>query len=153
MNSLQIISKISEPTFTAMITACSRKVRDTLYARMGIKAAGNSVLLQLGKKQEDQARRLHERFKKSSSEAEIQVCQEIIRNWLYTQRPMLQATLDYLQVPNEQGLVETEPDFFKNLSKEEARELYDHVASQFNPEYVWIYLSFVEVPSLAEFHS
>lgn len=144
MNSIELISQVSEPTFSAMISACSRKVRDTLFARMGIKSKPAGVTLQLAKQQEGQVKKLHERFKSASSEAESNVCQEIIRNWLYTQRPMLKATLDYLKIPNQDGLVDTELDFFKSLSPEDTKKLFENVSAQFNPEYVWIYLHFVE---------
>ncbi|MEI6805971.1 MAG: hypothetical protein WCK49_05630 [Myxococcaceae bacterium] len=149
MDSIALISKTSEPTFEAMISSCSRKVRDTLYARMGIKVKPvGGVTLQLGKHKGDQVKKLHEKFKNSDSKAESDVCQEIIRNWLYTQRPMLKATLDFLKVPNQDGLVETELDFFKTLSESDTKAVFNHVSGQFPAEHVWIYLNFVEVPNV-----
>ena len=149
MDSIALISKTSEPTFEAMISSCSRKVRDTLYARMGIKVkASGGITLQLGKHKGDEVKKLHEKFKNSDSKAESDVCQEIIRNWLYTQRPMLKATLDFLKIPNQEGLVETELDFFKALSDSDTKAVFNHVAMQFSPEHVWVYLNFVEVPNV-----
>lgn len=148
MDPIALISKTSEPTFEAMIASCSRKVRDTLYARMGIKTPAAGVTLQLGKHKGDQVKKLHEKFKNSDSKAESDVCQEIIRNWLYTQRPMLKATLDFLKIPNQDGLVETELDFFKTLSDSDAKAVFDHVAKRFPAEHVWLYLNFVEVPNV-----
>ena len=148
MDPIALISQTSEPTFAAMVASCSRKVRDTLYARLGIKSQTSGVTLQLGKKRDDQVKKLHERFKNSDSKGESDVCQEIIRNWLYTQRAMLKETLDFLKIPNQDGLVETELDFFKNLSESDAKAVFKHVASKFEPEHVWIYLNFVEVPNV-----
>ena len=148
MDPIALISQTSDRTFAHMIASCSRKVRDTLYARLGIKANSGGVTLQLGKKRDDQVKKLHEKFKNSDSKSESEVCQEIIRNWLYTQRPMLKATLDYLKIPNQDGLVETELDFFKNMSESDAKAVFDHVSKQFEPEHVWLYLNFVEVPEV-----
>ena len=150
MDPIALISKTSEPTFAAMIASCSRKVRDTLYARMGIKTNVSGVTLQLGKKRDDQVKKLHEKFKNSDSKPESDVCQEIIRNWLYTQRPMLKETLDFLKIPNQDGLVETELDFFKTLPESDAKAVFKHVAAKFEPEHVWLYLNFVEVPKVPE---
>lgn len=148
MDPISLISQISEPTFAAMVASCSRQVRETLYARLGIKASTSGVTLQLGKKRDDQVKKLHERFKNSDSKGESDVCQEIIRNWLYTKRPMLKETLDFLKIPNQDGLVETELDFFKNLSESDAKAVFKHVSAKFEPEHVWIYLNFVEVPNV-----
>lgn len=148
MDPIALISQTSEQTFSNMIASCSRKVRDTLCARLGIKSQASGVTLQLGKKREEQVKKLHEKFKNSDSKAESDVCQEIIRNWLYTKRPMLRATLDYLKIPNQDGLVETELDFFKKMSESEANAVFQHISQQFEPEHVWIYLNFVEVPSV-----
>lgn len=148
MDPIALISQVSDQTFSSMIASCSRKVRDTLYARLGIKSNISGVTLQLGKKREDQVKKLHEKFKNSDSQAESEVCQEIIRNWLYTKRPMLKATLDFLKIPNQEGLVDTELEFFKNMSESDAKAVFEHVSQQFEPEHVWIYLNFVEVPSV-----
>ena len=148
MDSIALVSQISEPTFAAIVASCSRSVRDTLYARLGIKSTTSGVTLQLGKKRDDQVKQLHERFKNSSSKSESDVCQEIIRNWLYTKRPMLKETLDFLKIPNQDGLVETELDFFKKLSDSDAKAVFKHVSAKFEPEHVWVYLNFVEVPNV-----
>ena len=148
MDPIALISQVSDQTFSSMIASCSRKVRDTLYARLGIKSNISGVTLQLGKKREDQVKKLHEKFKNSDSRAESEVCQEIIRNWLYTKRPMLKATLDFLKIPNQEGLVDTELEFFKNMSEEDAKAVFEQMSEQFEPEHVWIYLNFVEVPSV-----
>lgn len=148
MNSTAIIAHISDQTFAEMIRCCSRQVRETLLTRLGIKAKNSGVTLQLGQKREEQVRKLHEKFKQSDSKAELDVCQEIIRNWLYTKRPMLKAALDFLGVPNQDGLVETELDFFKDISEAQAKSLFEHISKDFAPEHVWIYLNFVEVPSV-----
>lgn len=150
MNPIAIISNTSDKTFAGMIASCSRQVRDTLFTRLGVKAKNSSISLQFGQKRDEQVRKLHEKFKSTDSKAESDVCQEIIRNWLYTKRPMLKATLDFLKVPNQEGLVETELDFFTKLSPQEAQALFDHVSQQFEPEHVWIYLNFMEVPGVLQ---
>lgn len=152
MDPIALISRTSEPVFANMIACCSRQVRETLYTRLGIKSSVSGVMLQLGKKREDKIKKLHDKFKNSDSKAESEVCQEIIRNWLYTQRPLLKATLDFLKIPNQDGLVETELDFFKDLSESEAKAVFDHLADKFDPEHVWIYLSFVSVPYVDHFY-
>jgi hypothetical protein len=146
MSPLEIISKTSDPTFAEMMASCQRSVREMLYSRLGIKAKSNSLSLQLGQKRDEQVRRLHEKFKAADSKAEGDVCAELIRNWLYTKRPMLKAALDFLEVPNQDGLVETELDFFKDLPKAKGKALFEHISKQFGEEPAWIYLNFVEVP-------
>ncbi len=148
MSPLEIISKTSDSTFAEMMASCQRSVREMLYSRLGIKAKSNSLSLQLGQKRDEQVRKLHEKFKAADSKAESDVCAELIRNWLYTKRPMLKATLDFLEVPNQDGLVETELDFFKDLPKEKAKALFEHISKQFGQEPAWIYLNFVEVQGI-----
>ncbi|MES2504148.1 MAG: hypothetical protein V4534_04635 [Myxococcota bacterium] len=148
MNSIAIISNTSDKTFAEMMNSCSRKVRETLFSRLGIKSKTSGVTLQLGQKRDDQARKLHDKFKSSDSKAESDVCQELIRNWLYTKRPMLKETLDFLKIPNQDGLVETELDFFKELPAGDVKSVFEHVSKQYEPEHVWIYLNFVEAPQV-----
>ena len=58
------------------------------------------------------------------------MCEELVRNWLYTKRPLLKATLDHLGVKNDNGLVDEDPVFFQELSAEKVKELVTHLTAQ-----------------------
>lgn len=146
---IQMISNMSEQTFAEVIQASPRKIRETLFGRMGIKAK-KRVGVRVHGKLEDRTKKLHVKLKEGSSAQEIELCQELARNWLFKQRPLLKATLDYLEVPNDNGLIDEDPTFFQELEKEKLTGLVTHLKKDFTIESIQIYLQFVEVPNLDE---
>jgi hypothetical protein len=146
---IQMISNMSEETFAEVIQASPRKIRETLFGRMGIKAK-KRVGVRVHGKLEDRTKKLHVKLKQGTSAQEIELCQELARNWLFTQRPLLKATLDFLNVPNDNGLIDEDPTFFQELEKDKLTELVAHLNKEFSLESIQIYLQFVEVPNLDE---
>jgi hypothetical protein len=149
MDSVEIIRVMSEETFADVVNTSPRKVRETLYARMGIKGKKKKVGLRVHAKAQDRANKLLERLKNADSDKELELCTELLRNWLYHQRPMLKATLDFLDIPNDNGLTEQETDFFESLQEEQVKNLVVHLTGNgFALEHVSTYLRFVSVPHL-----
>lgn len=148
MQYITLISNMSESRFSEVVDAAPRRIRETLFGRLGIKAK-KSVGLKVRGKREERTRKLHARLKEGESKAENDLCEELLRNWLYTQRPLLKATLDHLGVANDDGLIEEEPTFFQELEEEKVRELMTYLKGEgFDEEAILLYLHFMSVPHL-----
>ena len=107
---------MSDVTFTELVAVSPRKVRETLFQRLGIKAK-KTIGLKVHAKAEDRTKKLHEKLKTATTDQENRLCEELVRNWLYTKRPLLKATLDYLNIKNDNGLVDEEPTFFQEIGR------------------------------------
>jgi hypothetical protein len=148
MQFVSMVSGMSEDTFAEVISSSPRKIRETLFARMNIKAK-KQIGLKVHGKLEERTKKLHERLKTAQTTQEDKLCEELVRNWLYTKRPLLKTTLDHLGVKNDNGLVEEEPTFFKDLTPEKVKELVDLLKKDGHPdEHIRLYLGFVGVPHL-----
>lgn len=128
-----------------------RKVRESLYSHYGIKNKSRGLLTSLKDKKENRVKNLHVALKDASNPREQEFLKELFRNWLFHQRPLLKATLDYLNVANDNGLVETETDFFKELDEKKVKELIDYLKPNYSHEAILVYLSFMEVPHLNKY--
>lgn len=148
MNPIKLTAEMSEKTFSEVMSVSPRQVREILYSQLGIKGKSSSLLKNLQQKKEERIRKLHEALKISTSKRESDVCKELIRNWLYTKRPLLKSALDHLGVPNDNGLIESDPICFTELSKEQVSALFKHLCRDFEKEHVVIYLGFMETPHL-----
>lgn len=146
MQFITLVQKMTDETFGELVSASPRKIRETLFQRLGIKAK-KTIGLKVHGKLEDRTRKLHEKLKGATTEQENRLCEELVRNWLYTKRPLLKATLDHLGIKNDNGLVDEEPTFFQELSAEKVKELVTHLTGQgFPAEHVALYLHFVKTP-------
>lgn len=148
MDPIKLTAQMSEETFAEVMSVSPRHVREILFSQLGIKSKSKSLLKSLQQKKEERVLKLHETLKNTSSKREADVCKELIRNWLYTKRPLLKSALDHLGVENDNGLIESDPDFFPRLSKDQVSSLYKHLCKDFNKEHVVIYLGFMETPHL-----
>ncbi len=142
---VSMVADMTEDTFAEVISASPRKIRETLFARMNIKAK-KSIGLKVHSKLEERTKKLHDRLKQSQSEQENRLCEELVRNWLFTKRPLLKATLDHLGVKNDNGLVDEEPEFFKELTNDKVKELRSVLEKEHPAEHIKLYLKFVGVP-------
>lgn len=148
MEFIDLVAKMSDETFTEMVQASPRKIRETLFQRLGIKAK-KTIGLKVHAKAEERTKKLQEKLRSASSEQENRLCEELVRNFLYTKRPLLKATLDHLGVKNDNGLVDEEPTFFQELSPEKVQAMVDHLRGQGYPlEHILTYLRFVKTPHL-----
>lgn len=148
MEYINLVTQMSESRFAEVVDAAPRRIRETLFGRLGIKAK-KSIGLKLRGKREERTRKLHVRLKDGSTKAENDLCEELLRNWLYTQRPLLKDTLDYLEVANDDGLIEEEPTFFQELEEDKVKALVDHLKGKdHEDEAIYLYLGFMAVPHL-----
>lgn len=143
-----LIARISFPTFSEIISVSPRKVRESLYSHYNIKSKSGITLAALKAKKDDKNRKLHDVLKDATNPREQEFIKELFRNWLFHKRPMLKAALDFLGVPNENGLIDIEPEFFKELDEQKAKELVAYLLKEFPQDEVLIYLHFMEVKKL-----
>ncbi len=149
MDPVAITAQMTEPTFFDVVQKSPRKVREVLFSQLGVKAKKKGSGIHIQENREDRVRKLHQKLSSMHSKKESEVCRELIRNWLYTKRPMLKSALDFLGIPNDAGLVDQETDFFSNLSKDRVQELVTHLKKDFDAEHVSVYLQFMEVPHIS----
>jgi hypothetical protein len=147
----ELLKKISFTTFSDIIALSPRKVREALYSHYGIKAKSKSILSSLKEKKEQRMKALHTTLQDAKHPKEQEFLKELLRNWLFHQRPLLKSTLDFLDVPNDNGLVECETDFFKDLPEAKVKDLVTNLRRDFSDESILIYLSFMEVPYLDKY--
>lgn len=146
MQFIGLVNKMSGETFAELVAASPRKIRETLFQRLGIKAK-KTIGLKVHGKLEDRTKKLHEKLKAADTEQENRLCEELVRNWLYTKRPLLKATLDHLGIKNDNGLVDEDPTFFQELSADKVKDLVAHLTGQGHaPEHIALYLHFVKTP-------
>jgi hypothetical protein len=149
MEFISLVANLSDSTFQEVITASPRRIRETLFGRLGIKAKKKGVGIKVHAKAEERTRKLHEKLKAGQSKQEDDLCEELLRNWLYSQRTLLKDTLDFLEIPNDNGLIDEEPDFFQELEEEKVKALAAHLKDKGHPdEHQYIYLCFVKTPHL-----
>ena len=126
MQYLSLVSDLSNETFQEVVSASPRRIRETLFGRLGIKAKKKKIGVRVHGKMEDRTKKLHERLREASTAQEDELCGELLRNWLYTQRALLAATLDHLGVKHDDGLVDEDPAFFKEPGLETLRRQFKY---------------------------
>ena len=146
MDPTTLTASMSHETFSEIMAVSPRQVREVLYSQFGIKSKSKSLLKNLQQKKQERINKLHECLKNCKSKKEVELCNELIRNWLYTKRSMLKSALDFLGVPNDNGLIDTEPTLFTELSEEKAKSLFEHLTADYPKEHVYIYLRFMQTP-------
>lgn len=148
MNYNELLKKISLDTFNDVMNVSPRKVRESLYSHYGIKQKSSMVLTSVKEKKEKRIKNLFDVLKKADKPKELEFLKELFRNWLFHQRPLLKETLDFLEVKNDNGLVDVETDFFKELSEQKVDELISKLKGNFSNDAIMIYLTVMEVPHL-----
>ncbi len=151
MQFIDIVAKMADETFAELVATSPRKIRETLFQRLGIKAK-KSIGMRVHGKLEDRTKKLHERLKGADSDNENRLCEELVRNWLFTKRPLLKATLDHLNIKNDNGLVDEEPTFFQQMTADQVKAAVTHLKGQgFAIGEIYAYLAFVGTPHLTDF--
>src|SRR5688572_17334729 len=101
-----IVREMSQEKFLEVFGASGRKAREAYFARHDIKKPRKlSGLPKAGAKSEARAATLHEVLAERDDE---ELVEELLRVWLMTKRPMLAAALDFLEIPHEEGLTESD---------------------------------------------
>lgn len=149
MNFNELIQKISFTTFAEVIAVSPRKVRESLFAHYGVKNKTRAILTSVKEKKEQRVRHVYDILQNANKPKEQEFIKELFRNWLFHKRELLKSTLDFLGVENDNGLVEVETDFFKELDENKVKKLVEHLKTDFPRDEIYIYLSFMEVPHLA----
>ena len=140
-----IVRSATAEKFTEMVSASSRKAREVYYHRHGIHAPKVKIP-KAGAKNEVRNAKLYESVR---SRDDDDMCEEILRCWLLTKRPMLAAALDHLGIPHQEGLTESEEvNKMSELSADAAKALVDTLTPVATPEDIAIYLRFMGVSSL-----
>lgn len=134
----------SDDLFGRILATSPRKAREILFSRYGIKGK-KRIGLPHPSDALEKVQKLHLKLKNTTNEQELNLVNELVRNWLYNQRPMLKSALDFLGVENNNGLVDVETDFFDKLDKEKAEKLLQHLIADYSEEEVRVYLKFMNV--------
>ena len=145
MSAISIISDIQPDLFSVILETSPRQVREVLFSRFGVKAKKKYGMKSFAERRKEKAVKLQDKLKACESEQEQELCSELIRNWLFTKRPMLKAALDFLKIENNDGLVEKDLDEFGKLNKSDAEALLNHLSETFPKEEALIYLQFMGV--------
>src|SRR5688500_9536361 len=123
MSPNELLSTMSETYFTEVVSASPKKFREEVFRRVGVKGTGGGAFsLATNKKNEVRIKRLFKALQ-DGAELEDPVAEELIRNYLYTRRPLLAEALDFFQVPHDNGLTDAELDFLAEVEADKGNEL------------------------------
>lgn len=151
MNLSELLKNISIDTFSDVVSHSPRKVRESLYSHYGIKSKNRFSIKSIKSKKEERVSLLLKMLQGATNLKEKELLNELFRNWLFYQRPLLKETLDFLGVENDNGLIDTEPDFFKELSEKKVSDLVAHLSPKFPKDSILIYFCFMEVPHIKKY--
>lgn len=138
-----IVRGLSEDKFSEVLTASTRQARETYFSRHRVEAPKKSKqgFAKPGAKNEARAKALHAVLSQADDD---EMCEEILRTWLLTKRPMLAAALDHLKIPHNDGLTEsTDLDKVTELSGRALKELVAAVSQRAPKEDIAIYLKYL----------
>jgi hypothetical protein len=100
-----IVRSLSPEKFAEIVGASGRKAKEVYFHRHAIKAPKFGTTLKSRAKNETRTQKLYEIL---LSEKDEQLCEELLRTWLLTKRAMLSAGLDFLKIPHNNGLTESD---------------------------------------------
>ncbi len=141
----EFIRAVSYEKFLEIYTLAPRKSRAIIAKRVGVKKKTKGFISGM-KDRNDKL--VHDIYDSMLEHNDHQLAEQLIRNFLYNKRPMLKVALDYMHIPNDDGLTEGELDAFEKLSAEEAAKLQATLKADFPAEDVYLYLRFLNVPHI-----
>lgn len=141
----ELVVQLDTERFQLLLAASPKKFREEIFRRAGIKAKGDVFSLKSSAKNEVRTQKLHAALKEGLELGE-NVVEELIRNYLFTLRPMLADALDHFEVPHDHGLTDHELDFIETLAPEKGRELRDKLVAKYDGRDVDLYFSFMNIP-------
>lgn len=142
----EIVRRLPADRFVAVLSASPKAFREELFRKGNVKVKGNAFSLASTPKNHVRAEKLHESIL-GGLDLGDEVLEELLRNYLFTQRPLLSAALDELGVVHEQGLTEQDLDFISKLEADKVTRLRSMLLAKFDPNDVHLYLDFMNVPS------
>jgi len=145
----ELLSRLDEDKIVEIYSALSRRVRNMLEGQFAKKHhKGLKVSLKSGRERTATALAVREGIVK---EQNGQMAEELFRTWLYGKRDMLKSALDFLGVPNEDGLTTDELTVVEKAEAAKLSELVAYLTGQGYPLIdVAIYLAFLKAENLAE---
>ena len=143
---IDIISDLGPDTFGEIFAINPRGVREALFNKLGIKAQTRKIGISVGNKNHERVRALYDRLLGEKGKVERELAGELLRNWLFTQRPMLVDTMNHFGVKHDNGLTEQEIDFFESLEKDKVEELVKLLVPKHGKQAVSVYLRYLKVP-------
>jgi hypothetical protein len=141
----ELVEQLDPERFHLLLSASPKKFREEIFRRAGIKSKGDVFSLKSSGKNEVRTMKLHAALKEGLDLGE-NVVEELIRNYLFTMRPMLADALDHFSVPHDNGLTDHELDFIEKLEPEKGRELREKLVAKYDGRDVDLYLAFMNIP-------
>jgi hypothetical protein len=141
---IEILSRLDVDRFAEIIAASPKKFREEVFRRAGIRAKTDQFSLKSTGKNEVRTQKLFSAIKEGADLGEG-VAEELIRNYLYTRRPLLADALDHFKVPHDNGLTDEDLGFIEKLKPEEAQKLKDQLKAKHDERDVELYLAFMNV--------
>src|SRR5262245_57333295 len=135
-NPLELLAQLDSDRFGDVLNASPKKFREELFRRAGIHVKSNAFSLKTSGKNEV-------RTQKNGMDLSAEVAEELIRNYLYTRRPMLADALDHFKVPHDNGLTDEDLAFIEKLEPEKGKELKSLLAAKHDGRDVELYFAFM----------
>jgi hypothetical protein len=145
---LEYLNQLDAERFGEILSASPKKFREELFRRAGIKTKSDAFSLKTSNKNEVRIQKLHAAFKEGLNPGD-DVVEELIRNYLYTRRPMLAEALDHFKVEHDNGLTDEDLSFIEKLEPEKGRELKKQLAEKYGDKDVDLYFAFMNIPCAA----
>jgi hypothetical protein len=141
---IAILRTVTAEKFVEILGTASRQARETYFHRHSIRPPpeAKARLPKPGAKNEARARALYEVLR---DEDDNELAEEVLRNYLLNQRPLLVAALDHLSIKHNNGLTEGDLTKFEKLSGREARQLVGILRKAAPDDNIALYLKFMGV--------
>ena len=143
-NPTQILRKLDADLFHEVLNASPKKFREEVFRRAGIKNKGGAFALKASGKTEARAKKLRAMLLEGT-ELQSELSEELLRNYLYTRRPLLAEALDFLGVEHDNGLTDSDLDFLAELPAERRTHLKDLLCRNHAQHDVDLYLAFMDL--------
>lgn len=149
-SSCVILDRLSDEKVAEIYGLCPRRVRNMLEGKYGKGKvhSGRQVSLKFGKNRSQEALSVRSGIVAGN---DTQMAEELIKTYLYTKRPMLKDTLDYLGLPNDNGITDGELDLLEKASPETLSALIAVLREKGHGlEDIAIYFAFTKVEHFAD---
>ena len=143
---LDVLGLLDADRFQEILSASPKKFREELFRRAGIKVKSDAFSLRSSLKKEGRVQKLHDAVR-ARLEIGDDAAEELIRNYLYTKRPMLADALDHFRVTHDNGLTDSDLSFIETLAPEQRQELHSKLAAKHDARDVDLYFAFMNIPS------
>lgn len=144
-NPLELLAQLDVDRFGDVLNASPKKFREELFRSAGIHAKSNAFSLKTSGKNEVRMQKLHQAVK-NGMELKAEIAEELIRNYLYTKRPMLADALDHFKVAHDNGLTDEDLAFIEKLEPAQGAELKSLLAAKHDQRDVDLYFAFMNIP-------